>query len=122
VKEKVYIVEDHEDMRVILKRILLKNISTIQVIGESDTAEKAIQEIPILCPDIVLVDISLPGMDGIELIRIVRSICNSILILVVTAHQIGEYKKEALQAGANDIVSKSDFEMIIDIVRKMANN
>jgi DNA-binding NarL/FixJ family response regulator len=113
---KAYIVEDYEPMRMILKRILKKNFSSIKSVGESETAEDALVKIPEFKPEIALIDISLPGMDGIELIRRLKSQCETICILVVTAHEVEFYREKALQAGAHDIASKSDFDGLIKVI------
>jgi DNA-binding NarL/FixJ family response regulator len=122
VDSKVYIVEDHEDMRMILKRAIRRNFPHARIAGESDTAEKAMTEIPVVCPSVVLVDISLPGIDGIELIRRLHPGCPTIWFLVVTGHNVDQYQKEAFAAGADDIVSKEDFEKLISIIGKMLDN
>ena len=116
---RVYIVEDHEDMRLILKRTLKKNFRDIEISGESETGEQALEDIPSLKPDLVLVDVSLPGIDGIELIRQLRPTQNGILILVVTGHSVELYKDSALKAGAQDIVSKSDMRIMIKSIRQL---
>ncbi|MDG5813568.1 response regulator transcription factor [Chitinispirillales bacterium ANBcel5] len=113
---KAYIVEDHEDMRLILKRTLRKKIADIQIIGESETAEKAMEDIAALLPQIVLVDISLPGMDGIEMIRKLRPLYQECFFLVVTGHDVDQYREEAFKAGANQIVSKEDRKEMIEII------
>jgi DNA-binding NarL/FixJ family response regulator len=116
---KLYIVEDDEDMRFLLKRILKKNFPSITEFKESVTAEQAINEIPEMNPDLVLVDISLPGMNGIELISKLKPTCNYICILVVTGHEVEIYKHAALEAGAHGIVSKSDTDRFLDYVKKL---
>lgn len=113
---KVFIVEDYESMRIIIKRLLKKNFSIITSIGESETAEEALDEIPKFKPELILVDISLPGMDGIELIRRIVKRCKNICILVVTAHEVEFYQDKAIEAGAHGIVSKTDFQELIDMV------
>jgi DNA-binding NarL/FixJ family response regulator len=95
---KACIVEDYEPMRMILKRMLRKNFPSIKSVEESDTAEDALIKIPGMKPDIALVDISLPGMDGIELIKKLKTQCDSVCILVVTAHEVEFYKEKALRA------------------------
>jgi DNA-binding NarL/FixJ family response regulator len=116
---KVYIVEDDDSMRIILKRLLRKNFRSITAIGESESAEKALIEIPSFSPDIALVDISLPGMDGIEMIRKLKSIYQVIYILVVTGHDISQYREAALSAGAHGIVSKMDDEELLSAIGKL---
>ncbi|HON12035.1 MAG TPA: response regulator transcription factor [Chitinispirillaceae bacterium] len=118
---KTYIVEDNADMRFILKRLLKKNFPQIESFGESETAEEALVEIPSFDPNLILVDISLPGMDGIELIRRIKPQSKAASILVVTGHEIEIYKQSALSAGADAIVSKSDYNQLLEYVRKMLN-
>jgi two-component system invasion response regulator UvrY len=116
---KCYLVEDHESMRFILKLILRRNFPAITDIGESDTAERALMEIPVFVPNIVLIDISLPGMDGIELIRRLHPVCRSLCMLVVTGHEIELYRQAAIDAGAHGIVSKSDSKALIEAIREI---
>lgn len=105
---KVYIVEDYELMRMILKRLLRRNVPTITAFGESDTAEDAMLRIPAFNPDIVLVDISLPGIDGIEMIRRLKPQFRKMKFIVVTAHEVEIYAQAATEAGADGIISKND--------------
>jgi DNA-binding response OmpR family regulator len=114
----VYIVEDNEDMRFILKRLIKKNFKPVVSIKESETAEKALLEIPIFKPDLALIDISLPGMDGIELIRALKG-KSCTCILVVTGHEVELYKQAALDAGADDIISKSEDEKLIRVIGEL---
>ncbi|MFP4418706.1 MAG: response regulator [Chitinivibrionales bacterium] len=114
---KVYIVEDHDSMRLILRRLLKKNFPVVTDIRESETAEKAMEEIPSFSPNLVLVDISLPGIDGIEMIRRLKPQCHGMYILVVTGHEVSMYRQSALDAGADEIVSKYDDEQLIGYIQ-----
>ncbi len=116
---KAYIVEDNDSMRIILKRLLKKNFPAITEVRESDNAEKALIEIPQYVPDLVLVDISLPGMDGIEMIRQLKPECQKTCILVVTGHDISLYKNASLNAGAHCIVSKFEDEELLNSIGRM---
>ncbi len=118
---KAYIVEDHEPMRFILKRLLRKNFAEISDIGESEKAEQALQEIPAFNPNLALIDISLPGMDGIEMIRILKPQFAEVSFLVVTGHEVALYKQAALDAGADAIVSKHDNDQILCAIRTILN-
>ncbi len=114
---KAYLVEDDQSMRMILKLLLKRNFPSIEVIGESETAETALEEIPSFHADVILVDISLPGMDGIELISRLKPRCQETCILVVTGHDIDLYAQRAHEAGAHGIVSKSEFEELLSAIR-----
>ncbi len=116
---RAFIVEDDESMRIILKRLLRKNFPSIKENGECESAEQALNQIHAFCPDLMLVDISLPGIDGIELIRRIDKKKGRVRILVVTGHEIDIYKRAALSAGADDIVSKADDRKFLDLVAEL---
>lgn len=116
---RAYIVEDDESMRIILKRLLRRNFPLIKEYGESESAEQALVEVPVFCPDLILVDISLPGIDGIELIRRIDKEKKRVCILVVTGHEIEIYRQAALNAGADNIVSKADDKTFLKIVAEL---
>jgi DNA-binding NarL/FixJ family response regulator len=116
---RAFIVEDYEPMRIILKRFLKKNFPIVREVAESETAEEALEEIPQFKPAFVLVDISLPGMDGIEMIRRLKPESNNLGILVVTGHEIELYEKAAHDAGAIDVVSKIDDVKLRKAVKRL---
>lgn len=116
---KAYIVEDNESMRMILRRLLKKNFPSFTEIGESGTAEKALEEIPLFKPNLILVDISLPGMDGIEMIHRLKPDCQKTCILVVTGHEVHLYEEASLKAGAHCIVSKSEDEDLLNAIKDL---
>lgn len=111
----VFIVEDHEDMRLIYRRILGK--SGMEVCGEVATAEEALQEIPRAKADLVLIDISLPGLDGIALTKRLRDDYPDLCLLICTGHDVSRYEESADRAGANAIISKEDTHTLLSIVR-----
>jgi DNA-binding NarL/FixJ family response regulator len=113
---KAYIVDDNEAMRIILKRVLKKRFPQIRFVGQSGKAERALEEIPGLGPDMVLVDISLPGMDGIEMVRRLRHQGGAQRVLVVTGHEPEMYAGPARAAGADGIVSKFDDDQLLELV------
>jgi DNA-binding NarL/FixJ family response regulator len=115
----LYIVEDHDDMRLLFKRMIRKKLPEIQIVGESTTGEHALEEIPAIHPDIVLIDISLPGMDGIELVRLLKPKCTNLSILVITGHDTDRYLQAATEAGAHGIVSKSEGLQLVEKIREL---
>ncbi len=116
---RAYIVEDDESMRIILKRLLRKNFPFIKEYAESESAEQALAEVPVFSPDLMLVDISLPGIDGIEFIRRIEKQKRGPSILVVTGHEVDMYRQAALNAGADNIVSKADDKSFLKIVAEL---
>ena len=105
-KIKVILVDDHAVVRAGYK-ILLKNIDYIDVIAEADTGEEAVELSTKLRPNVVVMDISLPGINGIEAIRRIVSNDHDIKVLVFTMHEEVVFVERALQAGAIGYMTKS---------------
>jgi DNA-binding NarL/FixJ family response regulator len=115
--KNIYIVEDHPVFREGLVQIL-NHEKDLAVCGEAGSAEVAFQEIQRLHPDLVLIDISLPGKSGLELIRQIRSENRKAKILVVSMHDEALYADRALRAGADGYIMKDeDFQEILRAVR-----
>ncbi|HSA05829.1 MAG TPA: response regulator transcription factor [Candidatus Gastranaerophilales bacterium] len=97
---KVIIVEDYKLTRVGLKSSL-SEFEGIEVTGESETAELGIQKIKDLKPDVVLMDLGLPGINGIEATQKIKEFDQNIKIIVLTSHERDEEVLAALGSGAN---------------------
>jgi DNA-binding NarL/FixJ family response regulator len=121
-KKKVMIVEDNEEMQ-ILYNVVFKKEPDLEIIAQVDNAESAIKKIPDLKPDLIILDVSLPGMDGIELTTYIRSHFPQIKILVVTAYESERYFASAKEAGADNLITKSSaFEVLNETVRLLGIN
>ena len=101
----VSIVEDLEDVRGKLQRIIQESGEFVCT-GAYGNAEDALKELPMALPDIVLMDINLPGMSGIDCIRKVKAICPQILFMMFTIYEDSEQVFEALAAGASGYLLK----------------
>lgn len=99
------IVDDHEMVREGLRSIL-KDDPELKVVGEAGDGEKALELIPKLHPDIVLLDIKMPGMDGVEVCRRVRAQFPSIAVIALTTFMEGRLVQECIRAGARGYVLK----------------
>jgi DNA-binding NarL/FixJ family response regulator len=97
---EVFLVEDHGFFRQGLGRLLAGNDPLIRVSGETESAEEALRRIPDLLPDVVLMDIHLPEMTGIEAIRRLSVLCPSVSVLVVSGSAEDDDVMDALLAGA----------------------
>jgi DNA-binding NarL/FixJ family response regulator len=102
---KVAIIEDHREYRQYLAA-LVGGSEGFRCAGSFGSVEEAIKKIPLDVPDIVLTDIGLPGMSGIEGIRILKEKYPNILILVETIHEDDERIFDALCAGASGYLLK----------------
>jgi DNA-binding NarL/FixJ family response regulator len=103
---KVLIVDDHPVVRVGL-RTMLESEDNISVTGMAESAKEALMEVKRVKPDVVLMDLRMPEMDGTEAIVELRRIEPDIRILVLTNYETDEYILRALQAGAMGYLLKS---------------
>jgi DNA-binding NarL/FixJ family response regulator len=104
-KYRVLIVDDHTLLRAGL-RSLLSNDPDFEVVGESDNGRDAVRAVAALSPHIVLTDLSMPGMNGLEAITDIKRRFPETRVLVITIHKTDEYIHEALHAGANGYILK----------------
>lgn len=103
--DSILIVEDHEKVRRALRKLLEVRFSQYQVI-EAGTGEEALQQALTNSPQLVLMDITLPGMSGIEATRRIRASGSSPVIVMFTIHEDDIYRQEAEEAGAVAYVTK----------------
>ncbi len=90
------------------------------VCGEASTAHKALGAIAASNPDLAVVDISLPGMDGLELIKNIKARYSDLQVLVLSMHDETLYAERALRVGANGYVMKqAGTEILIEAIRKV---
>jgi two-component system response regulator NreC len=104
-KYRVLIAEDHTLLRAGL-RALLQEDPTLEIVGEADNGRDAVRAIGMLNPHLVLMDLSMPGMNGIEAITDIKCRYPGIRVLVLTIHKTDEYIHESLRAGADGYILK----------------
>jgi DNA-binding NarL/FixJ family response regulator len=115
----IFIVEDHPRMRETY-RLFFKATSELEICGMVATAAEALMEIPLKDPDLVIVDISLPDTDGIELTRQLRQRHPSLPILIVSGHEASAFADAAAEAGANGFVNKQHtYSTLIPTIRQI---
>jgi DNA-binding NarL/FixJ family response regulator len=105
--KRVLLVDDHPTFRQGLKFIVTQS-GEFEICGEADSAPVAISECRKLQPDVVVVDVSMPGMNGIELIKMILAEMPDMPILVVSMHEETHYALRALKAGAKGYVMKAE--------------
>ncbi|MBT3312231.1 MAG: response regulator transcription factor [Desulfobacterales bacterium] len=102
---RIVIAEDHRILREGLKSILSSN-EDIEVVGEADDGLEAIKCTEKLKPDLVLLDISMPNMNGLDAIIEIKSRCPDTKVMVLTMHKADEYIFQSLKSGANGYLLK----------------
>jgi len=112
-KIRVLLADDHAILRTGLIH-LLGETDSIEVIGEAENGREAVQKVLELNPDIVLMDISMPVMNGMDATREISKRNRKVKVLVLTVHDNEEYLFEAFQAGAVGYVLKktADSELV----------
>lgn len=117
---KVFVVEDHQFMRESLVDFL--NVATdCEVQGTSESADKALKRLPQLQLDLVLVDVSLPEMSGIDLVGLIREQYPQLICLMLSGHREQSYVRRSLDAGARGFVLKgnpSELPQAIEMVMR----
>ena len=85
---------------------LLSNKPDLEIVGCAVSGEEALEMMEVAEPDLILLDLKMPGMDGLEVTRRIRADSNEIRIAIVTASCDGEYRRAAAEAGADDYICK----------------
>lgn len=113
---RILIVDDHRILRAGLKTLLSME-SDLEVVGEATCADEAIQAAEILKPDIVLMDIGMPGMDALEATRILTRTYPNMKVLILTMHEDSTLLQEYINAGAAGYIIKRAAESeLIDAI------
>ena len=104
-KIRLLLVDDHQVVRSGL-RMLLSNESDVEIVGEAGTAHDAMDAVDSLLPDVVLMDIGLPDLSGIDATRAIKSAHPEVAVVALTIHEDEEYFFKMLEAGAGGYVPK----------------
>ncbi len=102
---RIGIVEDQAGVAESLKK-LINRAAGLQVIGTYPSGEAALEQIPRHKPDLVLMDIGLPGISGIECVRSLKALLPTLPIIMLTVYDEGEYLFDSLKAGASGYLLK----------------
>lgn len=117
---RVAIVEDNEDLRQLLSIVLNDNKAEFENAGSFSNAEDALKEIPKLKPDIVLMDINLPGMTGIECLKLLKKELPALDVIMLTVFADDKTVFDSLCAGAKGYITKNASpDKILEAVREV---
>jgi DNA-binding NarL/FixJ family response regulator len=116
---RVFLLDDHEIVRRGVREVL--RADDIEVVGESGSAREAVRVLPVLRPDVAVLDVRLPDGSGIEVCRTVRSLDDSIRALILTGFDDHEVRRAATAAGACGFVAKAiRGTALVDAIRAVA--
>jgi DNA-binding NarL/FixJ family response regulator len=118
---RILVVEDHNLLREGL-RALLASVDTFEVVAQANGGKQALLEILSSSPDLILMDISMPSMDGIEAIIQIKRRKPETKIIALSAYRTEEYVREALKAGVDGYVLKDiSFDELLVAIRTVAS-
>ena len=116
---KVLLADDHSIVRAGLRRIVEES-GDMEVVAEADDGREAIHLVQKTNPDVAVIDISMPGLDGLEVISQLQTLQPELPILVLTMHEEGQYVVRAIQAGAMGYLTKQSApEQLVTAIRKI---
>ena len=119
-KIRVFLVDDVRELRVLV-RAFLEEDSEIEVVGEASDGLEGVEGVAETQPDVVLLDLSMPDMDGLEAIPLMRQRAPDARLVVLSGHEAGRVSLEALDQGATRYVNKAaDLDAIRAAVREVA--
>lgn len=105
-KIRVFLADDHLILREGI-RSLLGKVSDIEVVGEAGEGGETVAKVEQLVPDVVLMDITMPGMSGLEATKQIKRKYPQVKVLILTIHETSQYLSQMLQAGASGYVVKT---------------
>jgi len=116
---KVLLADDHSIVRAGLRRIVEES-GDMQVIAEAADGREALRQVKKKKPDVVVVDISMPGLDGLEVISQLNATQPDLPVLVLTMHEEGQYVVRAIEEGAMGYITKQSApEQLVIAIRKV---
>ena len=120
--KKILIVDDSFVMRTLMKDILSAD-SDLKVVGEAANGSEALEKAKALSPDVIMLDIEMPGMDGIEAMKRLKLISPAKVVIVSSVAQTGSPQAtEARRLGAFDIIAKPSGAMSLDLKTKKGSD
>jgi DNA-binding NarL/FixJ family response regulator len=116
---RIFLVEDHSYMGDMLRQFIELE-EDLEVCGLADTGELALDAIPGRAPDVVVADVSLPGMNGLDLVEALQDRSPGIPCLLLTGHAERSHVVRARDAGARGYILKGEFHCLVEAIRHAA--
>jgi DNA-binding NarL/FixJ family response regulator len=118
---KVLIVDDHRLFRQGLMSIMITHPELVTVVGEAASGQEALNLIPSLQPDVILLDIYMPEMDGLQAARLIHAAHPQVAIIMLTSSEVDKHLLEAIRLGASGYLLKNlDANELFDLLGGVA--
>ena len=105
---RVLIVDDQEPFR-LAARMVVELTDGFDVVGEAETGEESVEMAAELKPDLVLMDVNLPGINGLDATRQILAGSDAVVVLLLSTYEEAEYAPRAAECGASAYIPKSSF-------------
>jgi len=116
---RLFIADDSEILRSRLVE-MLSEFEEIEIVGQAEYAQEAIESIREIIPDVVILDLRLPDGNGINVLKKIKEGNSSIKVIVFTSYPYFQYKKRCLEAGAEFFFYKAtEFEKLIEVLKHL---
>ena len=112
------LIEDSACFREVLKSVICSRFPLIQV-DEADNGEIALKIIAAQTPDLVFMDIRLPGVNGIQLTKDIKMKFDNIIIVVLSSYDVPEYRQAAFRSGADCFIAKESITCMEDVLARV---
>ncbi len=121
----VLLVDDHPMMRHLLRQ-MVETYADLTIVGEAENGEDAVTQAAALQPSVVLIDVHLPAMTGIQATKLIKVLSPCSAVIGLTAGAPGESKLTMIAAGAAAVIDKAEvleslYPLILDVVRQLKN-
>jgi DNA-binding NarL/FixJ family response regulator len=113
----IVLIQDHMLFAQVLRRLLTRQID-LEIVDIIQSGEEALRKLPALKVDLALIDVSLPAMSGIDVVRQIHAEIPDLRCLMLSGHLTPKYVKHSLEAGAFGYVLKDDVNGILEGIRR----
>lgn len=103
---RIYIVDDDKLIRSGLRAMIMRSIGNVEIVGEASSGKTALEEIAALLPDVVITDVKIPIINGVELTALITRMNKGIKTIVISGHDDYDYVRRSMKNGALDYLLK----------------
>ncbi|MDR0406371.1 MAG: response regulator [Clostridiales bacterium] len=103
---RIYIADDDRLVRQGLSAMILRDLSDVEIVGEAASGQAAIAEISALMPDVVITDVKMPDIDGVQLTALITKLGGGIRTIILSGHNDYDYVRQSMKNGAIDYLLK----------------